>query len=326
MRPLLPVSSDNLVSLASEAFALALPPPAFGMLPDWWVRDCPPELELEVWANAAVDLTNAVLYGATLHTHSFDDVELDSVTHATETLNEAAHTFLTGDGPVRLRNRAALVNPDDVFTADNATDTLTAAAHGLLQGDGPFQVSNAGGALPAGLVAVTDYWIIWVSVNTFKLAASLDDADAGIAVAIGDDGTGVQTLSDVAGTTRDANDPPLGLELATDYWVIKTGAGTLQLAASLADAMAGTPVAFSDAGTGTHLIVDTADTERVHWQTHDGLLGLAGDGAVSLTAQVGYRKRVPHSPRVFAYALVATLSASDPEWVSASICAVQDRP
>lgn len=325
MRPLQQVTeSDSLITIADEVFALALPPPTYGLLPSW-AKDAP-ELDLEVWSNAAVNLTNAVLYGAARHPYVIDDVQVDSVTNATETLNVAGHALLTGDGPVRLRNRIALVYADKVFTATNADETFHAVAHGLKQSDGPFQVSNAGGALPAGLVGVTDYWVILVDADSFKLAASLDDADAGIAVAITTNGTGVQTISDTADTERDQDDLPAGLSQATDYYVIKTGAGTLKLATSLDNAMLGTAVEFTDDGTGVVYIVDKATTQRVHWQTHDGLLGLAADGAIPLTAQVGYRKRIPHSPRVFAYALVATLDVSNPEWVSAAMAVVVDAP
>lgn len=82
------------------------------------------------------------------------------------------------------------------FTADHTTDTFTAAAHPFETGDGPMPASNAGGALPAGLVAaLTDYYTIKLSANTFKLANSLANAYAGVAVPITDNGTGVHTLN-----------------------------------------------------------------------------------------------------------------------------------
>ncbi len=45
---------------------------------------------------------------------------------------------------------------------------------------------------------------------------------------------------------------PAGLALATDYWVIRVNATTIKLATSRANALAGTAVAFSDNGSGTH--------------------------------------------------------------------------
>lgn len=45
---------------------------------------------------------------------------------------------------------------------------------------------------------------------------------------------------------------PTGLALATDYWTVRVSATTCRVATSLANAIAGTVIAFTDAGTGTH--------------------------------------------------------------------------
>jgi len=128
-----------------------------------------------------------------------DAVDIDDEVHvrfAVGSADEPAGGFrATLDGN-------ALVNPDDVFTAEADTELFTATAHGLLTGDGPFQVSNAGGALPAGLTAVTDYWIVKVDADNFKLATSRANALAGTTLSITTDGTGTQTISDTAGTER----------------------------------------------------------------------------------------------------------------------------
>lgn len=87
---------------------------------------------------------------------------------------------------------------DTTFTTAT-TDICTAAGHGLITGDGPIRVSSSG-TLPAGLVAATDYYVIWVSANTFKLATSRANAFAGTAVDITDTGSGTHTLSDTSST------------------------------------------------------------------------------------------------------------------------------
>lgn len=56
------------------------------------------------------------------------------------------------------------------------TETITETAHGMVTGDGPYRLSNSGGALPVGLAADTDYWIIKLTVDTYQLAASHADA------------------------------------------------------------------------------------------------------------------------------------------------------
>jgi hypothetical protein len=47
---------------------------------------------------------------------------------------------------------------------------------------------------------------------------------------------------------------PTGLSLATDYWLVRVSATTARVATSLANAIAGTVIAFTDAGTGTHTL------------------------------------------------------------------------
>jgi hypothetical protein len=47
---------------------------------------------------------------------------------------------------------------------------------------------------------------------------------------------------------------PTGLSLATDYWLVRQSATTAKVATTYANALAGTVVAFTDAGTGTHTL------------------------------------------------------------------------
>ncbi len=47
---------------------------------------------------------------------------------------------------------------------------------------------------------------------------------------------------------------PTGLSLATDYWLVRQSATTAKVATTYANALAGTTVAFTDAGTGTHTL------------------------------------------------------------------------
>lgn len=92
------------------------------------------------------------------------------------------------------------------FTASAVTPpgVLTATAHGRLTGDGPVQLTNVGGALPSGLQAGFDYWVITVDANHLRLAASFEDAiaDTPIPAPVASAGTGVHTLSATADTVR----------------------------------------------------------------------------------------------------------------------------
>lgn len=81
-----------------------------------------------------------------------------------------------------------------ITAVDTATDQLTIAGHGLVTGDGPAAVRNVDGALPTGLAAVTDYWVIRVDANTVKLATSSANALAGTAIDITAAGSGTHIL------------------------------------------------------------------------------------------------------------------------------------
>lgn len=125
-------------------------------------------------------------------------------------------------------------------------------------------------------------------------------------------GDGPFTFSNAGGAL------PGGLADGTQYWVVYNDANSVKVATSLANALAGTTVDLTSDGTGTTTISDVANddngvggTQRLAWQTHDGLLGLGGDGAIALTVATGYSKRIPHSPRVVAYCLVATLDTGN---------------
>ncbi len=231
MRTLRSVTDSELLLIAAAAATFPAPPTTWAVVPAWWnggkgSGGVVPEFELEVWAAAAVSVTNAVLYGAVPETFTYA--------------------------------------PNALTSASSVTSKFTKTAHGLLTGDGNLFLTNVGGATPANTSPGVPYWAIVDTADTFALASSL------------------------------------------------------------ANALAGIPIALGDNGTGTTTIQGDANTERIHWTTHDGLLGLAGDGAVSLTAQLGYRKRVPHSPRVVAYALAGTLASAVA--ISASLAPIDELP
>lgn len=81
------------------------------------------------------------------------------------------------------------------FTAVAGTDLCTITSHGYYTGLKVAATSS--GTLPAGLSA-TNYYVIKVSANTFKLATSAANALAGTAVDITDTGTGTHTLTPAA--------------------------------------------------------------------------------------------------------------------------------
>lgn len=127
-----------------------------------------------------------------------------STTDGTATTQEIHNALVTALNAVSGKNYTAAFAPlpsfvDFTFTANSSNEQCTATAHGLNTGDGPVRVSNSGGALPAGLAAVTDYFVIKVDANTFSFATSLANALAGTAIDLTTNGTGTQTLLHQAG-------------------------------------------------------------------------------------------------------------------------------
>jgi hypothetical protein len=321
-------STADVVAIATDASALALPPGAYGIVPDWWNdmhAGAIPELEFELWSAVAVSVTAAILYGATIHPFAIADKtfvaelgvksELDLATKTTncstviraKIAGEAGDAFqiaFVQSGAVANGGTLVKVGSVYTFTFKNGVTTV-ANFETLITASADLEVKAAGAAHV--LVSVVDEFG----------AANLAGGDDTSLVAAGhglETGDGPTTVSSTIAL-------PAGLLAATDYWVIKDGTGEFNLAATLADALAGTAIAITDVGSGVLTLSDTADTQRLTWQTHDGLLGVDSDGAIALDAQIGYRKVIPHSPRVFAYALVATL---DTGTVSAAIVPRQD--
>ncbi len=199
--------------------------------------------------------------------------------NTTETFTSVGHGMESGDGPIQVSNSggalpagiAAATNyyPDVVTsntfrlydsqfgnlklisTNGTGTQTLTGfrllslTAHGLLTGDGPVQVSNAGGALPTGLVAATDYWVIKLTADTFKLATSRVSALIGQGITISGSGTGTQSIFS-SGGTRNANSVVVGSVQAGN--LSHDGRTHMILAAGFRNGFAGSEADFQPAG------------------------------------------------------------------------------
>lgn len=75
---------------------------------------------------------------------------------------------------------------------------------------------------------------------------------------------------------------PTGLSTNTDYWLVRVSATTARVATTYANALAGTVVAFTDAGTGTHTLTcrlprysDGAGVQAFMWNPNATALGAA---------------------------------------------------
>lgn len=148
----------------------------------------------------AITVSNSYAYKIQVDGPGVTSTEATYTSDASATTQEIHNGLVTALNAVVGKNYTATFAPlasltPKVFTAANATEIFTSATHGLNTGDGPVWVSNSGGALPAGLTASTDYYVIKIDANTFYLATSLANALAGTFLSITTDGTGTQTLT-----------------------------------------------------------------------------------------------------------------------------------
>lgn len=74
--------------------------------------------------------------------------------------------------------------------------SFSKVAHGMVGGT-KVQISTSD-TLPDGLVAVTDYYVVKLNANKIALAASYEDAVAGVAIEFADLGVGNQTITMVS--------------------------------------------------------------------------------------------------------------------------------
>ncbi len=82
----------------------------------------------------------------------------------------------------------------NTFTASSSSGLLLTFANDW-QNYQKVRFTNVGGALPTGLVAGTDYWLVRVSATTARVATSFANAIAGTVIAFTDAGTGTHTLT-----------------------------------------------------------------------------------------------------------------------------------
>lgn len=98
---------------------------------------------------------------------------------------------------------------------------------------------------------------------------------------------------------------PAGLALATDYWLIRMSNSTFELASSYANAIAGTQINITDAGTGTH----TVNWLLPRYTNGDGLNALIFNpsatalGAGTPNLSLGYRNSTGVSGRATPWVL-----------------------
>jgi hypothetical protein len=197
------------------------------------------------------------------------NVDISSATNDEDVaaLVETALNALTGF--------TALITTDD--TAANGTMTLTQTAYGPTTNPVPKNASESG----AGGITVAE--------TTPGLTSEVTEG-AGNSVTIPTHGffDGLKGQLTTTGTL------PAGVTTATDYFIIVVDANTVQFAASLADALAGTAIDITDEGSGVHTFTPTSlagGAVKIQKSNSPAKEVLAGDGtwddvaaATSITA------------------------------------------
>lgn len=183
------VTDAGAVVVANAATALPFPPVVSGFPTGWTSagnNTCVPEFDLEIWANATVNLTLARLYGGISQ---------------------------------------PLVVADFTFTAAT-TDIVTATAHGLETGDGPlFGTSSgtlpAGLTLATGYYAIkidANTFYVATSRQNALAGTRVDITGTGSGThTFADDSTTERVHWHSLGLLGDAQDGAIGLTLAQGY-------------------------------------------------------------------------------------------------------------
>lgn len=322
------VTEDQGVIIADAVTALDLPPPVYGVVPDYWERadgSVVPRFELEIWADDAVQLTDAELFGAAPHTFEIADVTV-TANATTNALAAVAHGLLTGDGSLVITGAdvplplvATVASELDLGDVTTHVDTIIRAKEPALGAAGDditvaitTGAPTAAGVLTEDLVART----VTLQIKTTATATIVSQLETLIGtsalIEVKTTGTGATTLT--AGDALAATHLDGGVD-GDEYFAIFVDSGHVKLAATLLEALSGTAIDLLDAGSGTIKLADNGDdggageTKRIRWHSF-GLLGPAGDGVIDLDVQRAYLARHDHSPRAAAYALKATFGSA----------------
>lgn len=150
--------------------------------------------------------------------HAVDEIDMGNLT-TTGTRVFEVHTKQDFSVFVNLDvNTPAAATFTSASEVDATLNTFTDSVVGTYTTGLKGQVSTTV-ALPTGLLAVTDYFVIKLAGNVMQLAASLADALAGTAINITDVGTGNQTFTPtaLAGGATKVQKSNKGAVLARNY-------------------------------------------------------------------------------------------------------------
>lgn len=161
------------------------------------------------------------------------------------------------------------------FTADSGTDILTLSTSNQNFQTGAPIVFTTTGTLPNPLVVATTYYSIMIGTSTtnpgtIKVALTLADALAGTAIDITTNGTPTNTVTSTGAL-------PSPLVAGTTYYCIRIGSsttnpGTIKLATSYANAIAGTAIDLTTNGAPIDNITVSGQLQLGSITSHPGTI------------------------------------------------------
>jgi hypothetical protein len=206
------------------------------------------QFQVEADTSITIEKTFATYFGLTV-------VETDDAA-------DVPTAFIALDKP----HKGAVVKIDSDITAAVATDTALPWDSAVT--DTKFDPNDTGPEQK-----------FWLGVNATITAAADDNVTL--------TSHGMSTGDGPFQFTTSAADLPAGLAVLTDYWAIRIDNNTFQVATSRANALAGTQVDITDAGTGTHtidretrLIVPAGVAKVELLASFEAQSDLAGDGSI----------------------------------------------
>jgi len=167
------------------------------------------------------------------------------------------------------------LSPGTIKVATSYANAIAGIAINLTTNGGPVNTVTSSSILPAPLLASTTYYTIPVSASnvtpgTVKLATTAALAIAGTAINLTDNGAPVNTM--VSTSTL-----PAPLALSTTYYAIRvssvtTNPGTIKLATSYANAIAGVAIDFTSAGISVNTITVAGQLQLGSITSHPGTI------------------------------------------------------
>lgn len=145
----------------------------------------------------------------------------------------------SGKSGALITNHNSLENPGLSFIfvdGDISANAIAETAHGLKTGD--IIRLTTSGTLPSALALLTDYYVIRISANSFKLASNPLNAELGVALSIAADGSGNHTVTsqerqiksldvNIVNTVPVSFSGDVNVTQGTSPWVIGDGGGSI---------------------------------------------------------------------------------------------------